>query len=137
MFRIAAYANFLIATLHLLVFVDAEKVFSLTGVGDKMMEHSQIHPMIPYLLSILVMIFFVIFGLYGLSAQGDIKRLPLLKFAIFAIGGIYALRGIGGIVKSIVLNEPLLLYTYSIVALAIGLLFLIGGLKKWHSKIKV
>ena len=56
-------------------------------------------------------------------------------FLIFAIAGIYIFRGLGELIFDMTMQEasPLAETTYSLIALAIGLIFLIGGLKKWNS----
>lgn len=78
---------------------------------------------------------FFIFGLYGLSADGKFKKLPFLKLGIFGIAGIYIFRGLGElIVDTLQGTNSSTEIIYSIFALAIGLLFLIGGLKKWKLK---
>ena len=80
-------------------------------------------------------IFFFIFGLYGLSADGKFRKLPFMKPVIFLIAGIYLVRGIGELIFDMDMQKAsqLLEVTYSLIAVFIGLLFLIGGLKKWKN----
>jgi uncharacterized membrane protein len=55
---------------------------------------------------------------------------------IFTIAGIYLLRGIGELIFDLEKQQAnqYLEITYSLIAVFIGLLFLIGGLKKWKLK---
>lgn len=48
---------------------------------------------LPYIVTLLTAAAFLVFGLYGLSAAGAVRRLPLLRTGVAAIAGIYILRG--------------------------------------------
>ena len=111
-------------------------MFEVTGIGKEMNELAQTHSSLPYLLTILVSVVFFTFGLYGLSADEKFRKLPFLKLGVFAIAGIYIFRGIGELIFDISQQEapPMTETIYSLIALGIGLLFLIGGLKKWKLK---
>ena len=132
MLKLGGYINIVIAIGHILGMIWADKMFEVTGIGKEMSEIAQTHSSVPYLLTIFVSIVFFIFGLYGLSADNKFKKLPFLKPVIFLIAGIYLLRGLGELIGDTIqgtnsTNETI----YSLFALTIGLLFLIGGLKKW------
>lgn len=101
-----------------------------------MVELAQTHSSLPYLLTVFVAVFFFIFGLYGLSADGKLKELPYLKPIIFIIAAIYLFRGIGELIADMQIQQAnaFLETLYSLIAIAIGLLFLIGGFKKWNVK---
>jgi len=133
MLKLGGYINILIAIGHIIGLFWASQMFEVTGVGKEMAELTQTHPSLPYLLTILASIFFLIFGLYGLSADNKFRKLPFLKFGIFVIAAIYIFRGLGELIfDSINKTNTLKETTYSIIALAIGLLFLCGGLRKWR-----
>lgn len=135
MLRLGGYINILIAIGHIVGLIWSEQMFEVTGIGKEMNELAQTHPSLPYLLTVFVAIVFFIFGLYGLSADGKFKKLPFLKLGIFGIAGIYIFRGLGElIVDTLQGTNSSTEIIYSIFALAIGLLFLIGGLKKWKLK---
>ncbi len=114
----------------------ADKMFEVTGIGKEMTELAQTHFSLPYLLTIFVSIVFFVFGLYGLSADKKFRRLPLLKPVIFLIAGIYLLRGIGELIFDLEKQQAnqFLEIIYSLIAVFIGLLFLIGGIQKWKLK---
>lgn len=136
MLKIGGYINLLITIAHLIGLIWAEQMFEITGIGKEMSELSQTHSSLPYLVTVFVSIMFVIFGLYGLSADNKFRKLPFLKLGIFVIAGIYIFRGIGEIVYNMTkqIEIPFIETIYSVIALIIGLLFLIGGLKKWKPK---
>lgn len=132
MLKLGGYINIFIAIGHLIGLIWAEKMFEVTGIGKEMEELTKVHFSLPYLLTIFAAIVFFVFGLYGLSADNKFKKLPFLKFVIFLIAGIYLFRGLGELVfDTIQGTNSTTETTYSLVALTIGLLFLIGGLKKW------
>jgi len=132
MLKLAGYINIFIAVGHLIGLIWAEQMFEITGIGKDMTELAQIHSSLPYLLTIFVSILFFIFGLYGLTADNKYRRLPFLKIVIFSIAGIYLLRGLGELVTDSIQGTNSTSETlYSIIALVIGLLFLVGGLNKW------
>ncbi|HKX86264.1 MAG TPA: hypothetical protein VJL37_06310 [Flavobacterium sp.] len=136
MLQIGGYINIVIALGHLIGLFWAEKMFEVTGIGKEMIELAQTHASLPYLLTVFVAVFFFIFGLYGLSADGKLKELPYLKPIIFVIAAIYLFRGIGELIADMQIQQAnaSLETLYSIIAIAIGLLFLIGGVKKWNAK---
>ena len=93
-------------------------------------------PLWLYVTSFAATALFAIWGLYGLSGAGRIRRLPLLRTGLLAIGGIYTLRGllliplllaVVGLVPAggPVLPQALLA---SLVALSTGVLYLVGTL---------
>ncbi|ERM80238.1 hypothetical protein P872_14190 [Rhodonellum psychrophilum GCM71 = DSM 17998] len=135
MLRLGGYLNILIAILHIVGLFWADKMFEVTGIADGMALAAQnIHPMYPYFITVVVAIFFFIFGIYGLSADGKIRKLPFLKPVIFLIAGIYLLRGIGELIFDMEMQQTnqILETSYSLIAVLIGLLFLIGGIRKWR-----
>ena len=131
MLKLGGYINIIIAIAHLIGLFWADQMFEVTGIGKEMTELAQYHSSLPYLLTIFVSIVFLIFGLYGLSADNKFRRLPFLKPIIFTIAGIYLLRGIGELIYDLEKQQAdqFLEITYSLVAVFIGLLFLLGGLK--------
>jgi heme/copper-type cytochrome/quinol oxidase subunit 3 len=134
MLRLGGYLNILIAILHIVGLFWADKMFEVTGISDGMARAAQnIHPMYPYFITVVVAIFFFVFGMYGLSADGKIRKLPFLKPVIFLIAGIYLLRGIGELIFDMEMQQAnqILETSYSLIAVLIGLLFLIGGIRKW------
>ncbi|WP_025665279.1 hypothetical protein [Aquimarina megaterium] len=137
MLKIGGYINILIGIGHLVGLIWPEQMFEKTGALEGMKTLAQIHFSLPYLLTVFVALIFLIFGLYGLSAGEKIKKLPFLKFGIYAIASIYLFRGIAEQLYNISQQTTTISETIqSIIAVIIGLLFLIGGLKKWKFKIE-
>ncbi len=56
-------------------------------------------PLVLLLLGTVVAILLVIWGFYGLSGAGLVRRLPLLRLVIFLIGAVYIFRGLPILLK--------------------------------------
>ncbi|PKV48946.1 hypothetical protein ATE84_0962 [Aquimarina sp. MAR_2010_214] len=135
MLKIGGYINLIIGIGHLIGLIWPEQMFEKTGVLEEMKALAQLHFSLPYLLTVFVALIFLIFGFYGLSASEKIKKLPFLKFGTYTIASIYLFRGIAEQLYNISQQTTTISETIqSIVAVIIGLLFLIGGLKKWKLK---
>lgn len=133
MLKFGGYINILIAIVHIICLFNAEYFFEVTGVGENMRRNSEIHSFLPYAMTIFVAVIFFIFGLYGLSGAGKIRKLPLLKVGIFTIATIYLIRGAVGAIANIGFEPSFQWHhlLFSVCALGIGLLYLLGGLNKW------
>jgi len=135
MLKIGGILNIIIAIAHIIGLLWAEQMFEKTGAGEGMRELAQIHYSLPYLLTVFVAIVFFVFGIYGLFANSRTRKLPFLKIGVFTIAFIYLFRAIGeqsyNLLKGTTTSSETI---QSVVALVIGLLFLLGGLKKWKLK---
>ncbi len=68
----------------------------------------------------------VLFGLYGLSGAGQIRRMPLLRTALITVTLIYLLRGLLVIPQIVVgMRHPGLLrfLIFSVISLAVGIVY--------------
>ena len=89
--------------------------------------------------SLVVGLVFALWGLYGFSGAGVIRRLPLLRLGLIVIGGIYTLRGIPGIMILLIMAGiirdpqpiPPQALIASLVSLGIGLAYLVGTIAAW------
>ncbi|MFS4418605.1 hypothetical protein [Maribacter sp. 2307ULW6-5] len=133
MLKFAGYTNIVLSIAHLIGLFWAKWMFEVTGIGKEMQDLAQTHFSLPYLVTVLVSTVFFIFGLYGMSAGGKMKKLPFLKVGIFSIAAVYIFRGLIGLFTDITEEpaNPTLTVLYSVIALLIGLLFLFGGISKW------
>lgn len=135
MLKIGGILNIVIALAHLIGLVWAEQMFDKTGAGAGMRELAEMHHMVPYLLTVFVAIIFAAFGIYGLLANSKTRKLPFLKVGVFTVAFIYLFRAIGEQSYNIIQGTTTTSETIqSVVALAIGLLYLLGGLQKWKLK---
>ena len=87
---------------------------------------------IPYLLTVAIAFIFAVFGLYGLSGAGVIRRLPLLETGIYTIATLFLLRAVAGVAEMAVTGcAPLADSTATFAAAVVGTLYLLGGRRKF------
>jgi hypothetical protein len=106
------------------------------GAGDALVSN----PPLLLTLGLLVALVLVIFGLYGLSGAGVIRRLPLLRLGLLAIGLLYSMVGINFIFQVLVMLGilpsagpiPIYLLLVSFGAFVAGLAYLIGLAVSWR-----
>lgn len=92
------------------------------------------------LLGEIAAVFFGIFGLYGLSGAGTIRRFPLLRLGLLVISGIFILRGLAFIPQLFILLSALPTdqeitprwLLFSLISLVIGLIYAIGTVGAWR-----
>jgi hypothetical protein len=100
-----------------------------------------INPPLLILAGLIMAVVFVVFGLYALSGAGHIRRLPLLWWGLLGISCIYTLRGLmlfpQLLIRARILSSSetfgLQSLASSLVALFIGLVYLVGTLGIKHS----
>ena len=105
------------------------------GASDALVSN----PALLITLGLLVALLLVIFGLYGLSGAGVIRRLPLLRLGLFVIGLLYSLVGINFIFQALAMlgilpsTGPIPIYQVliSFGAFVAALAYLIGLAVSW------
>ena len=125
MLKIGAILNFIIAIGHLLCLFCLEKVFSIYGITKIMNKIATYNGALPYILTAIIAICFFISGLYALSADGSIRKLPLLKLGIFSIATVFLLRAIMGM-TALIHNFSMVELSSTTIATIIGLIYLLG-----------
>ena len=136
MLKTGAILNFLIAAGHLACLPWLYLVLPIYRM-DGIMEMLAVRygAAVPYLLTVAIALIFAVFGLYGLSGDGVIRRLPLLKTGIYAIAAIFLLRAVAGVAEMAVTGyAPLADTTAAIVAAVVGSLYLLGGQRTFGRK---
>ena len=90
-------------------------------------------------LGILVALLLAVFGLYGLSGAGVIRRLPLLRFSLLMIGLLYSMVGINFIFQLLAMlgilpsagPTPIHIVLVSFGAFVAALAYLVGLAVNW------
>ena len=109
MLKTGAILNFLVAAGHLACLPWLYPVLSIYRI-DGIMETLALRygAAIPYLLTVAIAFIFAVFGLYGLSGAGIIRRLPLLETGIYTIATLFLLRAVAGVAEMAVTGCALL-----------------------------
>ena len=127
--QIAGWTNIVLAAAHVVCLIWAYSVFRAVGIEEDMRRLAeQGGAALPYVVTLIVAAGFFIFGLYGLSGAGVMRRLPLLRTALVSIAAVYVLRGtlLGGF--GAVAAGDAAQTAFAAVALAIGLSYAAGAL---------
>ncbi len=136
--KLGGILSFVVALLHVLIIFIGAPAYRYFGAGEDMAAAAESGSAFPAMLTLLLVIIFAIWGFYGLSGAGVIRRLPLLKIALILIGAVYTLRGVAvfqqlfQIATSSAEVAPREI-VFSLVSLMIGLAYLIGTLTNWRS----
>lgn len=130
----AAAVSFFVAILHIVIVLIGPSAYSFFG-GQKLAHLALSGSFTPTLMTLGLAAIHAVFGLYGLSGAGVIRRLPLLTVALFAIGGMYAFRGLSAFEQGLQILQdpdslPFRVLFYSLVALATGCAYIMGGLQR-------
>jgi hypothetical protein len=97
------------------------------------------NPLLLLVTSLAATMVFALFGLYALAGASTIRRLPLLRTGLLVIGVIYTLRGLFLLPELLPMTGvlpapgpvPPQAVLSSLVALATGLLYVLGTLASW------
>ncbi len=136
--KLGGILSFAVALLHIVIIFVGASAYRYFGAGEDMATAAESGSAFPALLTLVLAAIFAIWGFYGLSGAGIIRRLPLLKIALILIGAVYTLRGVAvfqqlfQIATSSAEVAPREI-VFSLVSLMIGLAYLIGTLTNWRS----
>ncbi len=136
--KLGGILSFAVALLHVVIIFIGAPAYRYFGAGEDMATAAESGSAFPAVLTLLLATIFAIWGFYGLSGAGVIRRLPLLKIALILIGAVYTLRGIAvfqqlfQIVTSSAEVAPREI-AFSLVSLIIGLAYFIGTILYWRS----
>ena len=84
--RIGGILSFAVALLHMVIIFVGATAYRYFGAGEDMARAAESGSVFPALLTFVLVIIFVLWGLYALSGAGVIRRLPLLRIALIVIG---------------------------------------------------
>lgn len=139
MLKLAGVFSLAIAVLHVVVIAVGAPAYRYFGAGERLARQSEQASLTPALLTAGIAVVFAVWALYAFSGAGLIRRLPLIRLGLVAIGTIYVLRGV-------LLGPQLAVYlsgafpqfpvrdlVFSAVSLFVGLLYVLGVARAWRS----
>lgn len=128
-----AAASFALVLLHLGVIVVGAPAYAYFLAGEQMVDLAQAHSLTPTLVTGAVAFVFAVFGCYALAGAG-LLELPATRVLVAAIGCIYTLRGLLIVPEALMvhfLDRPVRALFFAAVALAIGVIHLVGVARRW------
>jgi hypothetical protein len=132
---LAAAGNFGVASLHFALIFTGESTNRYFGAPPLVLRLLRQDRPLLILLILGIAALFALFGLYDVSGAGRLRRLPLLRGVLLAVGVVYTLRGLELPVDVLVaLERPAFgrqFIVYSAFSLAIGVASLGGTFGQW------
>lgn len=126
--------SILVALLHIAIIFGGPDWYRFWGAGEQIATMEENGSLLPDILTFLLVILFLICGLYTYSGAGLIRRLTLLKTGLVTISSIYTIRGLL-LVIDIFGPEKLTIFMLwtSIISFIAGLTHFIGAKQVWSS----
>jgi hypothetical protein len=131
----ASAASFAVAALHVAITFVGLSAYEYFGAPANLVAAARRGSAVPALVTLIIALVFAGFGLYGLSGAGRAPRLPALRVLLVGISGIYLLRGLVVFPEFILYFHqrvlPARMMVFSLIALAIGVIYVIGTARSW------
>jgi hypothetical protein len=131
----ASAASFAVAALHVAITFAGPAAYEYFGAPGNLVAAARRGSAVPALITLIIALVCAGFGLYALSGAGRAPRLPALRVLLVGISGVYVLRGLVVVPEFILYaferKLPLRLMLFSLIALAIGLMHVIGTVRRW------
>ena len=127
--------SFTAAALHVGIIFGGGNWYRFFGAGERMASAAEAGELFPAIVTAGIAMVLVFWGIYALSAAGDVPRLPLLKVAVILITSVYLLRGVlfaPVFWSSGQYSVPFMLWS-SLICLVFGLVHLAGTALVWRS----
>ena len=91
---VAAGCSGFVAVLHLAIAIGGPAWYRYFGAPSLAAQIEAGAALVPTTLALAVAAVFIVWACYALSGAGAIRRLPLLRTALFVIAGVFLLRGV-------------------------------------------
>lgn len=131
---IGAALSAIAALLHLGCIFFGASWYRFFGAGERMVRLSAAGSIGPTLVTTGIATVLIAWSLFALSGAGVIPRLPLLRFALCSITGVYLIRGLIGLVFAVAApgTHGVAFWSWSsVICLGIGTLYLVGTQQAW------
>ncbi|RUO39864.1 hypothetical protein CWE15_08925 [Aliidiomarina taiwanensis] len=131
----ASICCFATALVHLGCIVFGGDWYRFFGAGEQMAQMAEQGLWYPTIVTSALVIVLLVWGFYGLSGAGLIKRLPLTKLALILIASIFLIRGVSFVKLMPMFPENSLTFWFisSGFCLFIGGLFALGSWQQWSA----
>lgn len=132
---LGAGLSFAVALLHLGIIFAGPDAYTYFGAGE-LGPLEAAGSRVPDAITAGLVAVFAVFGCYALAGAGLVRRLPLLAFALRAIGAVYSLRGLVLFPELVALARgtaafPPRYAVFSLVSLLTGAAYLAGTRRAW------
>lgn len=123
----------LAALLHLACIAFGAPWYRLLGAGEKMARMALAGHWYPTIATLVISAVLLTWSLYAFSGAGVVRKLPLTRWVLLAIGIVYVLRGVAfaPLMSYFPGNSTTFWLTSSGICLAMGVLHLVGLRQVW------
>ena len=130
---VGAALSALAALLHLGCIVFGAPWYRFLGAGEQMAQMDLAGHWYPTVATLVITTILLVWSLYALSGAGVIRKLPLTRFALCGITGVYLLRGVAftPLMAYFPGNSPTFWFWSSAICLVFGAVHLIGLRQVW------
>ncbi len=130
----AAALSGVAALLHVAIVFGGAPWYRFFGAGERMASAAEAGRAYPAIVTLGIALVLGLWAAYALSGAGLLAALPLLKWCLAAITGVYLLRGLAIFPLFLFAREqatPFLLWS-SLICIGYGLVHLFGTVQVWH-----
>lgn len=132
---VGAVVSLAVAILHIVIVFIGPSAYSFFG-GTRLARLAAGGSSSPAMMTLTLAAVHFVFGIYGLSGAGILRRLPFLSIGLFIIGGLYTFRGLSVINQTIqILTDPgslpVRVVLYSVVFFVTGCAYIVGTVQSW------
>jgi hypothetical protein len=134
---LAGVLVFGVSAFHVACAIIGPAAYRYFGAGEQMASRAASGSPIPALVTLLLAALFAIFAVYALSAAGRLRLMPQVRGVTVGVGVVFALRGllvvpeVGRLLRDPG-SVPVRAVLFSVIALAIGALYLVGVIVGWQ-----
>lgn len=125
--RFGGWASIVIAAAQTVGLIWAWSMFRFVGIEADMRELATQGAALPYIFTLIPSAAFLVFGLYALSAAGDVRRLPFLQTGLVLIAVVYLYRATLYEGIAAVRDGDGAQIAFAVIALLIGLCYAYGA----------
>ena len=129
---LAGLSSFAVALVHVVMVPIGTPAYRYFTAPERLIHLSEQGSLIPALVTLGLAAGFTVWGLYGCSGGGMIRRLPLLRTGLAVIGAAYTLRGTLIVPQIAGAYQPSRGLAFSAVSLVVGAAHLIGLARSWR-----
>jgi hypothetical protein len=138
-FVVAGASSAAIALLHVGCIVVGAPAYRYFGAGESMAKLTEAGSMTPALITAGIAALFAVSAWYALAGAGRAARPPFLYPVLTGIALIFLLRGASAPLQALALifrpgRIPVRYFVFSLVALAVGLLYAAGVWQAWRAR---
>lgn len=129
--------------LHLAIILGGPDWYRFFGAGERMARLAARGGVYPAVVTATIAAILGVWAAYGLSGAGIIRRLPLLRFALVLIAGVYLARGLLGVPAVLWLEHPYtnelkgrmtFMIVSSLICLGLGVCYARGAAWAWRER---